>query len=291
MYENENPDRDGIFSIVSVLETDDAEQFVDDMTGLAQFVNAARLSPDDVDAGVDQRAIQQLIDQLSHEEYRVRRMATTKLGLVGEPALPALLKAMKSRDIEVKFRVQYIRQQISVSLAEERKNLLKRDLLSRIKPKFAYFPNVENRSGRPVAIVEVKLNLDEAPVAAQLRRMLGPQWNKIRLATVGNRIVVLLGSDTALMNKAIANVKKGELGIQGETQYASFQSRANVQRKVEFHLSLARTQQLVARQVDAKEGRAASMTSFGLSIAPQHLRFDLFAPLEEVKSVMKNIKF
>jgi len=121
--------------------------------------------------------------------------------------------------------------------------------------------------------------------------LLGPEWSKLRLTTVGNRVVVLLGSNTGLFEKAITYTKTGKAGIHDESHHASFRNRAHSDRTVEFHLSLARAQQLVARDADLLKpaNEATSTTSFGLSIAPQRVRFDVFAPFEEAKAVIKSM--
>lgn len=288
LYENQNPASEGLFSLVAILETDDAEQFITDMSGLARFVNASGLSPDDFGETIDVKTIQQLIAELGHDQYRVRQLATTKLGLVGKPALPDLEKAANSGDMEVRFRARSVRQQINNSLAGERADLLKRDLLARIKPNFAYFPKQETRSGRPIDFVQLQLQIDEAPVASRLKNLLGPQWSKMRLATVDNRVIALLGSNTSLLDRAIANAKSGDAGIESGASYVTFRTRAQAERTVEFHLSLARAQQLVASEPRSTKP-ADSNTSFGLSIAPQRIRFDVFSPFEEVKAVVKRM--
>ncbi len=291
LYENETPERDGLYSLIAVLDTDDAKQFVTDMTGLARFINASGLSPDDFGETIDTKTIHKLIAELGHDEYRVRQMATTKLGLVGESALPALEKAVKFKDIEVRFRARALLQQINESLAAEREDLLRGDLLSRIRPNFAYFPEQETRSGRPVDIVRMQLQVDEAPFAARLRRLLGPEWNELRLTTVGNRVVVLLGSNKGLFEKAITDTRAGKAGIHGESRHACFRNRAHPERIVEFHFSLARARQLLAQGADVvtPADEPTSTTSFGLAIAPQRVRFDIFAPFEEAKAVINSM--
>ena len=291
LYENDNPERDGLFSFVAVLDTDDAGQFVKDMTGLARFINASGLSPDDSDEAIDARTIKQLIAELGRNEYRVRQMATTKLGLIGKSALPALDQAMKSDDPEVRFRARSVWQQINASLAAEREELLNKDLLSRIKPNFVYYPQQETRAGLPVDIIRMKLQVDEVATATQLKNMLGPQWNKMRLAAVDSRVIVLLGSNTSLLDQAIANALSDKPGLEAGNPYATFRRRTENERTVEFHLSLARAQQLVARDADAINAvnESTSTTSFGLSIAPQRIRFDLFTPFEEAKLVIKRM--
>ena len=70
-----------------------------------------------------------------------------------------------------------------------------------------------------------------------------------------------------------------------------FRSRAPADETVELHLSLARTRELAGPKADAgpaPEG-GPPLTSLGLTIAPQRVRLDLFAPFEEVKSVVKKL--
>lgn len=291
LYENENYERDGHFSLVSVLDTENAEKFISDMTGLARFVNASGLSLDDKLDSIDDKTIVALVAELGHEEYRVRQTATTKLGLIGRPALPALEKALASKDPEVQFRAKAIKEQIMMLAAEEREDLLKRDLLSRIQPKFAFFPKAETRSGRPVDIVQLRLGLEDASHTAELRRLLGPEWSKLRLASVGNRVVVLLGSNTALFDEAITNLRTKKPGLQADSGLARFRARVPSAKTLELHLSLSRAQELVSALGDTKPAKPDSfpITTLGLSISPDRVRLDLFSPYEEVKSVTKKL--
>ncbi len=292
LYENENPERDGIFSLIAVIETEDAPRFLSDMTSLARFVNAAGMSPSELDATFDAKTIAQLITQLGDDNYRVRQMATTKLGLVGPPALPALEQAMKSDDFEVQYRATALRQQITRSLAEERKDLVERDLLSRIQPNFTYFSDQERRAGQSVSMVKLRLNLADTPAAVQLRRLLGPQWSNMRLATVGNRIVVLLGSNTAMLDKTLTNLKSETLGFESNAHFKTFRSRSDPNQTAEFHLSLSRSQEIGAGTKEPKLAKTGPtpVTSVGISIAPQQIRLDLFSPYDEAKSIVKHFR-
>jgi hypothetical protein len=185
------------------------------------------------------------------------------------------------------------RDEINRALAGERKDLVKGDLLSRIKPNFAHFPARETRAGRPVDIVQIRLRDEESGYAPQLRRMLGPEWSKLRLATVGKRVVVLLGSNVELFEMSIENVKSSAAGFDADKVHTAFRSRAAEQRTAEFHLSLARAQKLVAPDAapEAPQDAPRALTSFGLSIAPQGVRLDLFSPFDEIKSIAKRIRF
>ncbi len=279
LYENANPSRDGMFSLVAILETDNGEQFVSDMTGLTRFVNPSEIL-DDVDDAIAEDLIAKLILDLGDERYQIRQSASVKLGLIGEPALEALDKAKQSDDAEVRYRSQTLIKEIERSLAAARADLINGDLLLRIKPRFSYFPKQESSSGRSVGFVRIQLKDDQAPLAGQLRTLFGPQWSTIRLATVDDNVIVLLGSNSSLMEQAIANVKSGRTGIDLSRRFAAFHDRVRREPTSEFHLSLSRAElQFVDRDLD----KSSTTTSFGLSIAPQQVRVDLFAPFEEVR--------
>lgn len=295
LYENENFERDGHFGLVAVLDTQNAEKFVADMSSLARFVSASGLALDDAPDSIDAKTIATLVADLGSDEYRVRQTATTKLGLVGRPALAALEPALSAKDPEVQFRAKAIKAQILALAAEEREDLLKRDLLSRIQPKFAYFPKAETRAGRPVDIVQLRLAAGDAPHAAELRRLLGPSWSKLRLTTVGQRVIVLLGSRLDLFDEAIINMQRGKPGIDADGRFAQFRTRTPAAQTLQLHLTLQRAQELVAAG-EPKPGEAkptlpgpAPITSVSLSISPDRVRLDLFSPFEEVKSVTKKL--
>jgi len=140
-------------------------------------------------------------------------------------------------------------------------------------------------------MVQMRLALNEAEHAAQLRRLLGPQWSKLRLATVEKRVVVLLGSNTALFDETLGRVAAGEKALEGDARLMPFRSRVATGRTVEFHLSVARSAQLVAPDAEIKSNvkRAASLSSFGLSIAPDRVRLDLFSPYDEAKGLARGL--
>lgn len=294
LYENADRERHGHFALLTILETDDAERFVADVTSLARFVNAATLPSEELEAAIDAKTIAELVEQLGNDEYRTRQLASTKLGLIGVPALGALQAAAKSNDPEVSFRAQALCEQINTLVAAQREDLLKHDLLTRIKPSFAYYPKQETRAGRSVDIIQIRLRADEAEYAPQLRRFLGPEWSKMRLAVVGKRqVVVLLGSDTALFEQAVANVAAGEVGLVKDERLATFQKRTTSALTAEFHLQLARSLLLVAEANEKKPRSDAegSVTSLGIAIAPQRVRVILFAPISDIKGVVKQLNW
>lgn len=286
LYENKDAAERGQFSMIAVLDTSDAPKFIADMTSLGRFVNAAGFSLDDAAESIDAKTIAELIAQLADDDYAVRQTATTKLGLIGATALPALEKAEQSRDPEVQFRAKHLRNQINANLAGEKHELLKGYLLTRLRPQLAFFPKAEERVKRPIDVVQLRLRPDEAGAADQLRRLFGPDWNKLRLATVGKKIIVLLGSQTELLEEAIKNAAAEKKDLPAEL----LTDRLPKDRTAEFHLSLTRAQQLTAASGEIEPLEAdPPLTSFSLQIAPQQVQVNLFAPYEEVKNVSKQL--
>jgi hypothetical protein len=287
LYENADSAAHGHFGLVAVLDTKDPAKFIADMQGLTRFINAAGFSLDDAADKIDARIIGELVGMLGNDDYQVRQTATTKLGLIGPPALKSLEAAAKNTDPEVQFRAKLLREQIAAAVAEEKQDLLQGDLLSRLQPQLVFFPKAEQRREKSVDIVQLRLKAGEADHAAQLSRQLGPEWSKLRIATVGQYLVVLLGSNTGLLEQTIDNLQR-----QGRQPVAPpIVSRLPNEQTAEFHLSLSRAKQLFGGdevpQLEADE--QPPITSFGLQIAPQRVRMTLIAPYEEVRSVIKQL--
>ena len=57
----------------------------------------------------------------------------------------------------------------------------------------------------------------------QFTQIVGPDWDKIRIAVIGNQIVFMLGSDLTLFETTIKNVQKGESGLATTKRLAAFQ--------------------------------------------------------------------
>jgi len=63
------------------------------------------------DADLD-RKIEKLVEQLGHDRYRIREAATKELLALGKRAVPALRKALRSTDADVRLRAQVILNEI-----------------------------------------------------------------------------------------------------------------------------------------------------------------------------------
>ena len=123
-----------------------------------------------------------------------------------------------------------------VQTAEEsRKELLRGELTRSLKPSFVFTGKTEKVEGLEVQLVSVKLPKKDAEYAPKLKALLGPDWNKVRLAVVGKQVAVLVGSDLGLLKQTVANLEAGKKGLADEKLTSGRLARVAAGRTIEFH--------------------------------------------------------
>jgi hypothetical protein len=192
--------KQGLVSLVAILDARDPDGFLRELKELARLGNPATLNLD-LDKGKkeDIELIEKLIADLGSDSFQTREAASTRLGLVGEPALPYLKKALKSRDFEVVRRARILITTIEGAGAQRRKDLLSDRFKYRLRPTFTYYPQAESRLGHAIDVIEVEVDRQDPAVLRQMQGLFGPHWDKIRLAKHDKQVIVLIGSDLALL--------------------------------------------------------------------------------------------
>src|SRR5262245_17173428 len=255
----------GLFSMVAILETDDPPRFIRDLRTLAKIGDGSALDLNKKQPG-DDVDIAQLVRDLSSETYRVRHSATLKLRLIGEPALAYLDKGTTIGDLEASRRAAQLYKQISEVAAQRRKELLAKELPHTLRPTFGFLSKAEDRAGHTIDIIQIRLAEHDRPVAKQLEQLLGPEWDRLRLAVHGNQVVALLGSDIALLDQALANVKAGKAGLAKTPALADFTKSAGTDHLVQLHVSLESLMWLTAPEKIADFRTAGRPPSLGLRV-------------------------
>ena len=287
VYQNLDEKKHGLFCGVAILDTEDAKLFVTAMRILSKMATADSLdlTKKEVKEEID---MQRLVRDLGSSVYVVRQSANTKLTLIGEPALPHLAKAIDSNefDLEGKRRARDLRDRINAVAAQRRKELLdakNRPLFDR--PKLTFIANVEIRQDVSVDIINFKLATLEKGATDQAAQLLGPDWDKVRLGIVGNKIVVLIGSDVSLFEGALKNLQKNDAGLAGTKRLAGFHELAAKERQFEFHASVEGVMRLISP--NAKLDTQAQMTSVALTVGEQSLQLDVRVPTPEVRTIAR----
>src|SRR5262249_56836567 len=130
------------------------------------------------------------------------------------------------------------------------------------------------------------------PFSAALKDFFGPEWDRLRLAVTGKQVIVLFGSELALLDQAVGNVRAGNPGLERSAAIAEFRKRADPGRRLELHLALGRGQALLAPAdglpKDFKPGGKCSSVS--LRTGQAELGVDLWVPAEAVPDVLRWMK-
>jgi hypothetical protein len=283
-YLTRDESRLGLFSLVAILDTPDASRFLVELRTLAKIADGTldltKSTP------TPEIEVAQLVKDLSAAKYQVRASATTRLRLVGEPALGYLEKAVANPpDLETLRRAQRLLREISAVAAERRKELLAEDLPRYLRPTFAFVTGAETRAGLPVDIIRLKLAGKDAPAARQMQQLFGPDWDKLRLAVHGKQVVVLLGSEVELFETALVNLRKGKPGLAASKTLEEFARMQTPQAAATFHLSVESLLGLVNGQ--PRQTRIAALTSFALTAQDTGLQLDMYLPVADIRAIGK----
>lgn len=293
IYRNADPARQGLFSVVAILDTNDASRFLGEVKHLARFAGNAALDLSDKPAAKDDvQLVKQLVQDLDDRQFLVRQSATTKLELIGEPVVPYLKEVLDSKpSLELRRRAEGILARIATAVAQRRTGLFS-DATRRLQPSFAYLAQAEKIGEVPVDVLRIKLSDKDIPAVTQFRQFFGPDWDKVRVAVHGKQVVLFWGSDKKLLAEAVQNLKEGRPGLAKARQFAAFAGEADAGRKIEFHASL-QTLLGLARAEDVKlEGMKDSpaLTSLALAVHSDRIQYDLRLPVSEIKFLYREIR-
>jgi hypothetical protein len=290
LYHNLNEKELGLFSAVAIIDTADGPAFLKEIRTLSKIANLteADLKLPETQKFVD---LEKLANDLNSGMYTVRQSAATRLLLIGSPALPHLQKVIdKPASLEQKRRAEGIKTDIDRAAEQGRKDLLMpKEMPRTLRANFAIALNVEKRSGTPIDVLKMSFNTKNEALLKQVQQLLGPNWDKLRLALVGDQLIVFMGSDVAMLDQTIANLKAGKNGLDGSKLFAGFDKRADKSRTVEMHGSAQGFLGLLASEwkLPAKLFRDPPMlTSFAISFETDRLLIDLWVPTRELRTMV-----
>jgi hypothetical protein len=286
VYLSSDQARFGQLAAVVILEPADTDKFLAELGQYARLGDVAQFDPK-AQAGLAE--IEKLIADLGSDDFEKREAATTKLGLIGADALPALEKAAQSDDAEVRRRAEDLVRDLRQA-AEMRKQELAQGLLKKaFRPTFTLKPNAEKVADVPVHLLGMSFKAEEAPYAAALKDLFGPEWSRLRLAVVEKKLVVLIGSELPLLEQAVRNVRGAKPGLEQSATLAAFHRQAQPGRRIELHVAVSRFRALVtpADQLPKDFKPTGACTSLALRTAPAELGLDAWAPAEIVPDLLR----
>ena len=292
VYRNADETRHGLYSMTAVLDTQDAVAFLRDMRRFSAIaVGQGALAGDgNQELNID-RLIVECMKELGADEYLTRESASTQLRLIGQPAQQALREGQQSRDAEVRRRSRIIWHDIERAATVRREDLLARNVLEKVHPKFTYYPRAEQHADVSIDVVQLKLEGSDAAHVTTMQGLLGSQWDRLRLAIVGEQLIVYLGSDPSMLHSTITNLQTNQPGLAAHSLLAKAPLLKEAERKFEVHVSLAGMQRLIKPPAEGtiqKEEQIDSFSSLGILVEPSRLHFQIFLPYAEVKPIAKH---
>ena len=296
LYESSKRSRYGDFNLLGVLTTDDPKAFITDLTGLAPFVNAASMNETEAAQAFPPEKINELVAELGNSHYRLRELAKTKLKLLGPRARPALEKATRAGDLESRLAAKALLETLEFEANADRAEFIKGSLFKTLKPNFTYAPEQERLARSDVGILTMQFKSDSQQIGAKMETLFGPAWRTMRIATVDNKVLLLVGSETSLLEQAINNQKLPSSDLANHKACQSFRGRAMKDTLFEFHLAISRLAYLMDLGVGLDKSAANKETdrvsSVGLTIHRNQIRVDAYTPLQDIKvSVEKGTLF
>lgn len=287
LYESSNRKRYGDFNLLGVLTTEDPNAFLADLTGLAPFVNAMSMSEAEAAFAFPQAKIDDLVAELGEPHYQRRKLAKFKLELLGNRARPALEKATKARDVELRLAAKELLEAFKLDATNSRSDLLKGSLFKQLKPSFAYAPQQETLSMSEIGILTMRFQSDVQRTRNKMEALFGPEWQKVRIATVGNEVLLLVGSETSILENAIAKQKLPEDALNSHKACQTFRRRANSETIFEFHVAISRLTHLldlgISEDKSIVDKQVDRVSSFGLTIEDKRVRVDTYTPPQDIK--------
>lgn len=283
MYQTPSEFQLGLFSFVAILDTEKPDQLMAELKELAKLADAKFLEEQPADKR--QALIEKLVGDLGSNDFQVRHSATTRLALLGEAVLPFLEKVAKSNDLEIRQRADRLWAELSKSVEERRKQLLSGELPKLAPPSFAFLPMAEKRDGQEVHVIRAKLQEQDALLVPKLKHLLGPDWDKIRLAVHGKQVVVLLGSDVSLLDATLNNLRENKPGLAGSESVTTFSKYSDPARALELHVSAQRAVAVTNPEANARKKIVPGLSSFALTIDAEYLRLDLWVPAAEFGAI------
>jgi hypothetical protein len=126
---------------------------------------------------------------------------------------------------------------------------------------------------------------------AELARILGTQWHRLKICTVGSHVVVMIGSDHGLLHAAVETIKKGGRGLADQQALREGDRRLHAGRKLEIHFSIDEGYEL-GRLIEEQQPKRDAvpcrhMTSTALTIHDDRVQLDVWVPTTDLKTVAR----
>lgn len=284
----------GLISMAAIFQTEQPDVLMSEIQSLAALVDRSAFGAADneEDRKKTQAIVRGLIARLADDDFEKRQSATTRLVLIGEPALPLVAGAKASEVPEVAHRAVQIEKLIQEKLREKQKAALELSVLAKAKPVFIFHPEAEKREGQAVDIMEVRLS-EASDMQTPLAVTGGAEWSRIRFVKFEKHVAVFFGSNLKRLDEMIRNVQAMEQGSKVPAPESPYGSPLLKNRGAEFQGSLARIQRLTKFEQLTEEELSKQtdpdLSSVSVTIEPDFFTAEWRLSLPDLKAAKKGL--
>jgi WD40 repeat protein len=156
-------------------------------------------------------------------------------------------------------------------------------------PRFAFKAKAEAIGGAPVDWLTVEVPGLEREVRREYERLLGPDWNKVRMVIQGKRVVGLVGSDVETLGQTLTNLKERKKGLTEHAPVAAALRRLSSERKIELHFNLRDWLPLLRRGASGLDAPppVKELTSVALTVEEDRIGLQVRSAAEEQAAVVR----
>jgi hypothetical protein len=159
-------------------------------------------------------------------------------------------------------------------------------------PRFTFKPKAEMLDGVAVDVLSVEVPGPKPEVDRAYRRLLGPDWKKVRMVVQGKQVVWLIGSDVEALKQTLRNLKSGDKRLAEQKTVAAALRRLDPERKLELHVNLK--DYLGYLQSDAKDDGGAApaegLSSIALTVETDRVQLEIRVPNSDVRALVREMK-
>lgn len=249
LYENpESSDRQpglGDVALIMVADTKNQKAAIEEL----RFLTSLR-SPMTAAERTSQleEQIADLIGQLSDHDEETCWQAQTRLRLVGPAAIPALQKAADRSDPRLRSRARYILGELQKAQDQAKKHPPISDpyFWTSINPGLEFLESNSRIDDHECHVIQLspdpsKTAIETEQATTVLRKVFGDQWDQVKVVPVKDKLVLMLGSDEARLQRVVRDVQQGHGHLREQfegqltgTQEATFHCFFNPIRIVKF---------------------------------------------------------
>ena len=160
------------------------------------------------------------------------------------------------------------------------RNSVKEDLLP---IRFSYQSSVSTIGGHPVDVLLIDTDRISEEMRKRFQTLFGKEAKQIKLIPLKDHLLMLVGTDTALVMETIDNLATGKKGLAANKLITKSSERLDSRKKIEIHFSFENLREIYGFKTKLKPHVPVKEAScVGFTIDPDRIGVDAWVPAKEL---------